>query len=292
VKSTRHMALVIVSVSAVGAGTAHAFEYASLPADNLIVNPWFRGDCEWSIAGWETSPAVSWSLSDKTQDPTDVNCVVDGQAWYGFAARWAHNSGADPAFHPDQPALMWQVVGPVDPDERTLRFHFLFVAHRFNQLKAEIYGSNSTDGPWTSVWVPMDKEWLDAGGASGAYRGACPGGLEDRDCWWDLTTEEELGSLSPLTHTTDQGYSFYKIELLGNYPQPDATTTGDVGGKIARVYFSVQAGGDPGNDPGDESEDETGHSSSGCATSGSNATSGTGLLLVVLWWLSRRRRHA
>lgn len=210
-----------------------AFEYNALPGDNLIQNPWFREDCAFSLNGWETTDP-GWGLSDKTQDPTDENCNGD---WTGFAARFARNSGATPEFSPNVDALLWQVVGPVDPTHRKLSFHFLFVAHRFNQLKAEIYGSDSADGPWTSVWTVMDKQWLNTEGANAPYNQFC---LEDRQCLWDYVTEAELGSLDPLTNTIDQGYAYYKVEFLGNYPDPDGTSTGDVGGKIVRVYFKVE----------------------------------------------------
>lgn len=250
-----------LAMSGAVASRAEAFPYPSLPEDNLVENAWFQEDCEWSIAGWQTAPEVSWGSSGKTQDPTDVNCQGN---WWGFAARWARNSGATPEFSPNQDALLWQVVGPVDANDTVLSFHFLLVAHRFNRFKAEIYGSDTPDGPWTSVWVVLDEAWLDSGGASGPYTDACPGGMQDRDCWWDLTTEAELGSLDPLVQSLERGYPYYKIEFLGNYPEPSATATGDVGGKIARVYFNVfdDVPPDPGSDDGggetnDSGEDDT-----------------------------------
>jgi hypothetical protein len=222
-----------------------AFQYASLPSDNLIRNAWFRSDdCQsFSSSYWSLDAGQApWGGSDKTQDPTDLNCKG---IWFGYAARFAENSapGGGSVFHPNQDALLSQVVGPVSAQAQSLHFHFLFVAHRFNRLKAEIYGGNSASGPWTSVWIPLDKAWLNPGGASGQYKGMCAGGTSDRNCWWDLTTAAELGSLSPLTRTVSPGYPYYKIEFLGNYPNPDGSATGDVGGKITRVYFKVGSGG-------------------------------------------------
>jgi hypothetical protein len=215
------------------------FQYDPLPADNLVHNPWFQQDCEFSAEGWsvdQTADGLSWGGSDKTQNPSAESC---GGEYNGNSMRWAKQSGASLEFSPEQDARFWQVVGPVDETQTVLRFHFLLVAHRMNQLRAQISGAMDADGPWTPLWTPLDKGWLNTGGANGPFDGTCDGGPLDRTCLWDKVTEDELGSLEPLSIRLDSGYRFYRIELLGNYPVPDQTATGDVGGKIARVYFAL-----------------------------------------------------
>lgn len=176
-----------------------------------------------------------WSGSDKFQDPNDINCDGD---WTGFAARFARNAGQANEFYPNKNAIMSQVVGPVNGGSKDLAFHFLFVAHRFNRLKAEIYGSSSPNGPWTSVWIPFDEQnCLAKDCANAPYNQFC---MADRTCLWDYVTAAYLGSsTSALTKSVSQGYPYYKIAFLMNYPEPDNTSTGDVGGKIVRVYFAV-----------------------------------------------------
>lgn len=254
------------------------FEYPSLPSDNLIENPWFRIDCEASLDGWSvdvTADGLSWGPSDKVQNPSDEDC--DGE-YNGNSARWARQSGNMPEFSPDQDARIWQVVGPVNPNATTLRFHVLLVAHRMTQLRAQISGADSPDGPWTEVWTPLDAQWLTEGGANGPFDGMCPGGMQDRECLWDLVTEAELGSLEPLVHELEQGHAYYRIEFLANYPQPDATATGDVGGKVTRVYFAVgdEPAGDTSASAGSGDAEGSGGSSAGLDDSGgSGATTGT-----------------
>ena len=221
--------------------SVHAFQYQSLPSDNLIQNPWFRSsNCQFSSIGWKTNEGEApWGGSAKIQDPTDFNCNGD---WTGFAARFARNAGkeAQQEFYPNKDALLSQVVGPVSPANITLQFHFLFVAHRFNWFKAEIYGSNNVNGPWTSVWIPLDeRDCLSQDCANAPYNQYC---MQTRECLWDYVTEEYLGSLNPLTNKINQGYPYYKIEFLGNYPEPDSSATGDVGIKVSRVYFKVSNG--------------------------------------------------
>src|SRR3989338_3894034 len=215
-----------------------AFQYTPLPSDNLIKNPWFRGpDCRFSSSYWQTDQGQApWGGSAKFQDPTDINCLGN---WTGFAARFARNAAqeAPQEFYPNKNALLSQVVGPVNPADKILHFHFPFVAHRFNQLKAEIYSSNSQLGPWTSVWTVVNEQnCLTKDCANGPFNQFC---MDTRECLCDLVTDKYLGSLNPLTKTISQGYPYYKIEFLANYPEPDGSATGDVGVKIVRVYFKV-----------------------------------------------------
>src|SRR3989338_9057288 len=130
------------------------FPNSQFNAENLLQNCWFNDSkCNGSLNGWQTLPVpLDWGAGSKFQDPADINC--DG-TWAGSAARFADKNNADP-FAPNQNALLWQVVGPVSPTNKTLYFHALIVAHRVNQYKAEIYGSSSANGPWISVGVPFN----------------------------------------------------------------------------------------------------------------------------------------
>lgn len=252
------------------------FQYDPLPSGNLLQNPWFRVDCESSLAGWSvdvTPDGLSWGGSDKTQNPSDENCLGD---WTGFAARWADQNSKGVSFSPNQDARLWQVVGPVDASATTLQFHFLMVFHRMNTFRAEIFGGDGPDGPWTSVWIPFEGQWLAKGGANEPFNGTCPGGLQDRDCLWDKVTEADLGALEPLSREIAAGYPYYKVEFLGNYPEPDASPTGDVGGKIVRVYFAVGDG--PAGATSGDSTGGTGDGSSGTGepTGGGDSAGGTG----------------
>lgn len=222
--------------------TVEAFKYESLPSDNLIQNPWFRNNCKPSLSGWQTTPDVPWKLSEKVQDPTDINCVGSGgQEWWGFAARFAKEGGEQ--FLPKKDAKLWQVVGPVNENDRTLQVHFLIVAHRVNQYKAEIFGSDSPNGPWVSVWTPLNiQNCLSTDCVNNAPGGGCNSG--NRQCLWKEVTTHFLGSEHPISKTIPKGYKYYKVEFLMNYPDPVASpVTGDVGGKLARVYFSVKSAG-------------------------------------------------
>jgi hypothetical protein len=206
------------------------FSNSEFNSQNMLQNGWFKGsDCKPSGAGWQ-NPG-SWGFTDKEQDPTDSSCPSST----GFAARKADTENAV------SNALLWQVVGPVNNTNKTLHFHSLIVAHRVYQYKAEIYGSNSSGGPWTSVWVPFNiQNCLTNDCVNETYGKACNTG--DRQCLWDDVSVDILGSLSPVTKTISQGYSNYKIEFTMSYPPDNGVGAGDNGGKLARVFFKVSGG--------------------------------------------------
>jgi hypothetical protein len=222
------------------------------PQQNLIKNPWFRNNCSFSIDYWQTEPAGYWGNSYKTQDPTDENCPYDN--WSGTAARFAREGGSEP-FYPNIDAKLFQIVGPVDPTKNTLHFHALLVAHRVNRYRAAIYGGNNASGPWTQnpVWEPFNiVDCLTKDCVNETYGkdyegvGCNPHPIYGRDCLWEDVTENILG-LTPMQVTIPQGYQYYNIEFLMRYPDPNPSlSTGDVGGKLARVYFNVSGtGGEP-----------------------------------------------
>jgi hypothetical protein len=236
----------LLFVSLASAKSSHAFLYSNsgfknsdFNAQNMLQNAWFKGsDCKPSGAGWQ-NPG-SWGFTDKEQDPTDSSCPSST----GFAARKADTENAV------SNSLLWQVVGPVSSSNKTLHFHALIVAHRVNQYKAEIFGGNSPNGPWTSVWVPFNiQSCLTNDCVNAPYNGCC---LPDRQCLWELVTADHLHNLNPgcnepplypLTKNISQGYSYYKIQFLMSYPPSNGVGAGDNGGKLARVFFKVSGGG-------------------------------------------------
>jgi len=227
---------------------AKAFQYAPLPSDNLLANPWFQSNCSPNQVGWQITPTDTWGGSEKTQNPTVVNCNGN---WTGHSARFAKEAANDGNFHPNVSAFLSQVVGPVDASKKNLKFHALLVAHRVNQYKAEIFGSNSPNGPWNSVWVPFNIEDCLSNDCvnNSPPNGVCNSG--NRECLWAEVSEYILGSANPIPNTIPTGYPYYKVEFVMNYPNPDPSkVTGDVGGKLARVYFAIDGvgGGDPGGD--------------------------------------------
>ena len=211
----------------------NSFPNTQFNSENLLQNGWFQGsDCKPSSAGWQTTaPPLNWGFGDKFQDPTDNKCSSET----GFAARFADSTNSN------KDALLWQVVGPVSSASKTLHFHSLIVAHRVNQYKAEVFGANSANGPWTSVWIPFNiVNCLSTDCVNNAPNGVCNSG--DRVCLWDEVTKYFLGSLTPLTKTLSQGYAYYKVQFTMNYPPISSTGAGDNGGKLARVFFKVSGG--------------------------------------------------
>ncbi len=49
---------------------------------------------------------------------------------------------------------MSQVVSTT-PENKKLKFFMHWVAHEVDPLQVNVYGGNSPDGPWVSVWQPF-----------------------------------------------------------------------------------------------------------------------------------------
>jgi PKD repeat protein len=183
---------------------ASAYQVPDLAADNLISNPWFSNGY---LDGWtdEAADGKDWGLSQKSAVPGPSS--VDG-----FGARLGEGSG----YNPGQDAFLHQIV-PANATEKTLRFQFWWVISSINQAGIEIYGADSSSGPWSLVWEP----WYTTSGG---------------DMQFHQTPLEEI--------TLSRGYSYYKIRVLGNYP------VGKVGGfKFTGVYFSTRGGTGGENQP-------------------------------------------
>jgi len=258
--------------------SAHAFEYvmnhqgaftnSQFNTQNLLENGWFvnRSTCKYSDTGWTTNTALDdnnnvvklWDQSAKYQDPIDTSC--DDADWTGFATRFADKSGTITPFFPGIEAKIWQAVDAGSANHSTLHFHALIVAHRVNDFKASIYGSNtSKDGPWTQdpLWVPFHiQNCLSPADCVNDTYGAASNNGDRTGLWKDIALDIYSlpgsvniidpgadGPLNPVRFNPPQTYRFYKIEFMMKYPQPDSTATGNVGGKLARVFFKVSGSG-------------------------------------------------
>ena len=176
----------------------------TLPDNNLVENPWFRNGNEPSLEGWVDAAGsnVIWSLSQKRSNPTPDQVQ-------GTSARLAFGSGQGGGTgEGGVDAYLYQVVA-AEPDLNHLQFKIHWVTQWIDRATVTIYGGDSSTGPWTAVWVPLDVDQSTSSGGA-----------------W---TQTEL-----LDTTIAEGYPFYKIELFGRYPNGRQQ-----GVKYTGVYFSV-----------------------------------------------------
>jgi hypothetical protein len=202
---------------------AYAFQVPPLPAGNLLTNPWFRSFDDPSAAGldgWTDAAGMNahWSPSPKISNPSP-DLLVSGRcgkesAYCGTAARLADvpgQIGPDPG----EDAYLYQVVS-ADSSLRKLRFFAHWVSHLVNPAEVVIYGSNSSGGPWTKLWVPFHIVVDEV---------TQPPNNCGTDCLWEETGWLEL--------VLPQGYSYYKIEIHARLPE------GTNGFKMTGIYFAV-----------------------------------------------------
>ena len=214
---------------------AHAFPVPELPEDNLIVNPWFRSASDPRVYGFDgwTLPmtdGVTWGLSQKESNPSP-DIVVSGvcgsqQVYCGTAARWAAQSGV---VYPNIDVFAYQVVA-ADPSHRQLKFFTHYVSHLVEVGAVNIYGGDSSEGPWELVWVPFylsEDEMI------------IPESRDGQDLW------EETGFRE---WNIEQGYPYYKIELHSRLPEAPFGIYG-VGFKITGIYFATAFTNEPGSVP-------------------------------------------
>jgi len=206
---------------------AQAYSVPPLPGGNLLTNPWFRSFSnpnDSSLDGWTDEAGLDkyWSSSQKESNPTP-DIVISGvcgnsNQYCGTAGRLSWRPGQSGGIGvPGVDSYLSQVV-PSNPDNRLLKFSTWWVSHTVDPAEVIIYGGNSPNGPWTSLWVPFSI--VDTGVSS------------DQDLW----AQTEL-----LEKTLASGYSYYKIRI-------HAKLTSEVqsGFKIAGIFFTTQlAGGTP-----------------------------------------------
>jgi hypothetical protein len=227
---------------------AEAHEVAPLPADNLIGNPWIsaivNGQLVVDTTGWVFEGNPSWGTGRAKPDCPGPLPYIERPT-----LRWARNSGANPELHPNVEVRVHTVVA-ADPSHRTLKFFMHWVMHRMT-LQAHVYGGPSASGPWTPLWMPF--EHVETVGWN-------PPATDPRSDAWRHYTElpgkfDDWYAPVPATLSLAQGHPFYKVELRASYPEPDATTTGNVGGKVTGIYFATAATNTPPVDAGTNNPD-------------------------------------
>jgi hypothetical protein len=217
------LALLVSSLLILSRGVTHAYPVPELPADNLIVNPWFRSGNQAGFDGW-TRPlneGLTWGPSQKESNPSP-DMVVSGtcgnqQVYCGTAARWAEQ---EKVYYPNIDVFAYQVVA-ADPSERKLTFFTYFVSHRVDVGAVNIYGGVSPDGPWEHLWTPLYHTQSE---------NIVPESGEIRDLWL------ETGFLE---RTLEQGFPYYKVELQSRLPELPHDMIRGGGFKITGVYFST-----------------------------------------------------
>lgn len=217
-------------------GVAHAFPVAELPDDNLIVNPWFRnaGDrTESGFDGWTLllTDGHTWGLSQKESNPSP-DLVVAGkcgsqQVYCGTAARWAEQDGV---LYPNIDVFAYQVVA-ADPSQRKLKFFAHFVSHRVEVGAVNVYGGESPDGPWQSIWSPLyhtqDVQIVPENGGQ-------------QELWVETGFRETIA---------EQGFPYYKVELQSRLPELAGDMIRGAGFKITGIYFATEFTDEPGGPP-------------------------------------------
>jgi hypothetical protein len=205
---------------------ALAFPVPPLPDDNLVSNPWFRSATDptkSALDGWTDAAGQDkyWSSSQKESNPSPdiiVSGVCGFQPVYcGTGARLSTTPGQSGGVaKPGVDSYLYQVV-PANSSHRKLTFFTHWVSHQVEIAEVTIYGGNSPNGPWTSLWVPFSHTQLGVSSPSESEP--------------DLWTQTEF-----LDMTLTTGYSYYRIEIHSRLPPGDQT-----GFKITGIYFTTKA---------------------------------------------------
>ncbi|MCB8978387.1 MAG: fibronectin type III domain-containing protein [Ardenticatenaceae bacterium] len=225
------LVLAAVILAFLSTGVSYAFPVPELPNDNLLTNPWFRSSSDSSqpgFDGWtqQYTDGVSWGPSQKASNPAP-DVVVSGKCppgeqSCGTAARWAEQAGI---LYPNIDVFAYQVVS-ADPTQRNLKFFTYYVSHRVEVGAVNIYGSDSADGPWTLVWVPLYHSQSEQ---------IVPDSRDVTDLW------EDTGFIE---RPIEQGFPFYKVEIQSRLPEWHMIR--GVGFKITGLYFATEETNEPG----------------------------------------------
>jgi hypothetical protein len=184
---------------------ALAFPVSPLPEGNLIANPWFHeagNPDKPSEEGWVDEGGL-WGPSNKGGNPSPY-----GEK--GTGARFASGStDAGLGFNPGGLDAYLYTVVQSDPANAILVFKTHYVTGYIEIAEFTIYGSQSPDGPWQAVWVPLS---------------VTPATEVKMD--WQETPF--------LATTLPAGFPYYKIEAHGRY-QADR----NAGFKFSGIYFTT-----------------------------------------------------
>lgn len=170
-----------------------------LPADNLVLNPWFRDLSDLigpSMQYW-TVDFGTWSATYKWHNPSPDNLGDQSHTAADISAHGPPCQGVDCYFH--------QVVS-ANPSNKTLKFQIYWITIMMDENWAVIYGGNSVSGPWTEVWQPFHV-------------------YNTHNLGWRQS--------GPSQTTIATGYSYYKIVLHAR------SEAGGGDNKLTGVYFAV-----------------------------------------------------
>ena len=221
----------VLVLSSIQVTPAFAFPVDPLPGDNLIANPWFRSrqnPSNSSLDQWTDGggPNKHWSSSQKESNPTPdiLQSGVCGhkKVYCGTAARISPTMGESGGLaEPEVDSYLYQVV-TANASHQKLKFFMHWVTHRVEIGEVTIYGGNTRNGPWESVWVPFSFSLLTE----------APRPTGNRNEEWRQT--DMLETVLP------KGYAFYKVEFHVRLPPP-RYRQGDIGMKFTGIYFAAEA---------------------------------------------------
>ncbi|MBI4137098.1 carbohydrate binding domain-containing protein [Candidatus Roizmanbacteria bacterium] len=185
-----------------------AFIVNDLPADNLLQNPWFRSNIDPNKPGTDY-----WTVDEywvAVQKPTQPSPDIENGTAVKIGPVEFHGTG-----EPGVPGYISQVVS-ANSNNTTLKFQTWWVAVRHDIFEVQIYGGDTQNGPWTSVWTPFSE-------------------TNDPSDWVQTSLFQT---------TIAQGYPFYKVELMGQFSADNS-----LGIKVTGVYFATETEGQPGTTP-------------------------------------------
>jgi len=196
--------------------SSFAWRVDSLPADNLLKNPWFRTGNRPSLEHWVSD--AYWTASNKHGNPTPDD--VEGTAARISTGRTDEQRGK--TVDAGVETCLYQIVS-ADPSLTKLKFDMYWVTHTVNPVTVRVYGGPSREGPWTEVWKPFHHvQTTSLRPKSGSRRG--------QDLWKDFSDLTDLA-----TTTLSLGYPHYKLEIRATLPDKSG------GLKITGVYFTAVA---------------------------------------------------
>lgn len=188
-----------------------------LPADNLILNPWFRTGNKPSLAGWTAycEAEGGWVASQKTGNPTPD--AIEGTSARISTGRGAQRTGW--SVDPGVGAYLYQVV-PADSRKKTLKFDMYWVTHTVDPVIVTVYGGSTAQGPWEAVWEPFRQV---------VAKSVLPATGRGQDLWVYYSDSTDI-----VTTTLAGGHPYYKVEIYASLPDQQG------GLKLSGIYFAVE----------------------------------------------------
>lgn len=145
------------------------------PTGNLLANPYFEGDHSSTvIPGWVNDGQWDISVKPHNPSPNDTSARINGPEQAG-------------EYQQGETAVIYQIV---EGGGSNLAASIACVQHQAEVMQVTIFGSQSPDGPWTSVWQPFDLS-------------AC--GFAD----WGPTVHAQT--------QLPQAWAYYQFQIVGRY---------------------------------------------------------------------------